>query len=155
MPTYAVVDGIGIISPGTERIEEKAFYSNKDLKSIVIPDSVTEIGPEAFAFCSALTDVRFSNSLEKICHDAFRECALTKVQLPASLKYVTGFFKCTSLSEVTLPDHVEVIGRDAFRECPISSINLPSSLKKILLKLDPKKRAFRLSFFLQKQKAGS
>lgn len=38
MATYDVVDGVGIIPPGTERVEEKAFYSNKDLKSIVIPD---------------------------------------------------------------------------------------------------------------------
>lgn len=123
MATYDVVDGVGIIPPGTERIEERAFYSNKGLKSVVIPDSVTEIGSEAFAFCSALTDVRFSNSLEKIGLGAFRECPISSINLPSSLKKIdSSAFYDTKITSVVIPAGLLFVDRLAFFGCPIESL---------------------------------
>ena len=47
-------DGVGIIEKGAKAIKKEAFLNNKDITSIVIPDSVTEIGESAFAGCSNL-----------------------------------------------------------------------------------------------------
>ena len=52
-----MIDGVGIIPDGAKRIANKAFYMNKELVSVVIPDTVTEIGAEAFSFCTNLEKV--------------------------------------------------------------------------------------------------
>lgn len=49
MAKYEIKDGIAIIPEGTQKIEECAFFGCNRLTSVVIPDSVTEIGKWAFA----------------------------------------------------------------------------------------------------------
>ena len=51
MAKYEVKDGVGIIPEGTTMIEKSAFENRSDLKSIVIPNSVTVIGQDAFRVC--------------------------------------------------------------------------------------------------------
>ena len=48
MAKYKIKDGVGIIPKGKTRIEDDAFSDCEGLTSITIPDSVTEIGEEAF-----------------------------------------------------------------------------------------------------------
>lgn len=58
MAVYEVIDGAGVIKPGTKKIKNEAFYKNDELMTIVIPDSVTEIGDRAFQYCENLTEGR-------------------------------------------------------------------------------------------------
>ncbi|MBR3859104.1 MAG: leucine-rich repeat protein [Bacteroidaceae bacterium] len=51
MAKYEIKDGVGIIPEGTTCIEDYAFRDCKELKSIVIPDSVMAIGTRAFEDC--------------------------------------------------------------------------------------------------------
>ena len=48
MAEYEIKDGVGIIPEGENKISFCAFQNCNELKSIVIPDSVTEIGDCAF-----------------------------------------------------------------------------------------------------------
>ena len=48
MAKYKIKDGVGIIPEGTTVIEIEAFRYCTGLTSIVIPDSVTKIGEDAF-----------------------------------------------------------------------------------------------------------
>ena len=41
---------------------------------IVLPDSVTEIGDFAFAWCSGLTSIVIPDSVKHIDSDVFKEC---------------------------------------------------------------------------------
>ena len=70
---------------------------NTNLVSIVIPNSVTEIGYGAFAFCTMLTSIEIPNSVTEIGEGAFG-C-------------------CTSLTSVVIPDSVTKIGEGAFVCC--------------------------------------
>ncbi len=56
-----------------QRIGDRSFEGNCDLKKIIIPSSVTEIGNEAFLACHNLTDVIFEEpiNLSSIGTDAF------------------------------------------------------------------------------------
>ena len=50
-------NGVGHISASEKLIKSEAFYGRTDLRSIVIPDSVTEIGYDAFSGCTGLTSI--------------------------------------------------------------------------------------------------
>ncbi|MDE6783866.1 MAG: leucine-rich repeat domain-containing protein [Ruminococcus sp.] len=61
-------------------IGDNAFAFCARLKSITIPDSVTSIGAEAFEYCHSLTSVVISNSAKSIADGAFGYCiSLTSI----------------------------------------------------------------------------
>lgn len=70
------------------KIGERAFYFSS-VESIVIPDTVTEIGNLAFAKCENLAEVTLSEGLKTIGRNAFGGCtALKEIELPASAEEI-------------------------------------------------------------------
>ena len=68
---------------------------------VIIPDSVTCIGPCAFGGCSGLTSVTIPNSVTSIREDAFSHCSgLTSVTIPNSVTSIWGsvFSFCSGLT---------------------------------------------------------
>ena len=141
---------------GLTKIEEGAFcFAN--LKTIVVPDSVTEIGTSAFKsavleslklpsklteipdeMCDhseALKSVTIPDGVTKIGDKAFRYCiALTSIQLPSKLKEIgeDAFADCMTLKSITIPEHVTKIGAGAFSGCDVlEKVTLPKDLKEI------------------------
>ena len=110
MAKYEIKDGVGIIPQGTKEIEEKAFFNEWDLISVVIPDSVKTIGLEAFAGSFGLKEIVIPESVTTIRRRAFEGCnGLTSIVLPSSLSDGDGnragggvFAGCTYLKEVTI-----------------------------------------------------
>ena len=82
-----------------------------NLKSIVIPNSVTSICGEAFHNCSSLQTVTIGpeSELEIIGPGAFVDCVeLRAIDLPSKLKYIgsSAFSGCSSLTSITIPTSV-------------------------------------------------
>ena len=72
-------------------------------KTTIIPNSVTEIGVEAFSGCTALTSVTIPNSVTSIGVEAFSGCTgLTSITIPNSVTSIGGaaFSGCTDLTQV-------------------------------------------------------
>ncbi|WP_294747291.1 leucine-rich repeat domain-containing protein [uncultured Prevotella sp.] len=105
------------------------------LISITIPNSVTSIGENAFAFCSGLTSVTIPNSVTSIGKKAFYGCfGLTSVTIPNSITSIgSGVFQsCSGLTSIVIPNSVTSISEDAFYGCSgLTSITIPNSITSI------------------------
>jgi len=109
-----------IIPETVVKIGYNAFLGCSGLTSIVIPDTVTEIGKWAFS-CTGLTSVIIPNSVAKIEHDTFSYCLdLKSIFIPNSVKEIDwfAFRACHALTAVTIPKSVTVIHKKAFYDCP-------------------------------------
>ena len=131
------LDGIYSIRKGTKIICEEAFRWSKfigcrSLTSLVIPDSVTNIGDYAFSGCRSLTDIVIPDSVTRIGDGAFRGCkSLTDIVIPNSVTSIgdNAFEYCFSLSNLVIPDGVTSIEDNAFEGCySLSSVVIPDSV---------------------------
>lgn len=138
-------DGI-TIPDGVTRIPAGTFRGT-EIKSIVIPESVTYIGEEAFENCTQLTDITVnSTQISYIGKDAFTGSAYytdpshwdngtvlyvgnylidAKSELSGSYNTKNGtiaianeaFKGCTGLTEITIDESMRYVGEYAFADC--------------------------------------
>ena len=134
------LDGTYSIRKGTKIICDEAFRWSKiigcrSLTSLVIPDSVTNIGDYAFAFCRSLTDIVIPDSVTSIGNWAFWNCrSLTDIDIPDSVTSIgdNAFQFCSSLSTIAISDSVTSIGNNAFCDCrSLTGIDIPDSVTNI------------------------
>jgi hypothetical protein len=90
-----------ILDKTINEINANAF-NGSTLESVTIPDSVTRIGPGAFAEIRTLKSITFGNSIKYIDSQAFyNDSGLESILLPASLKKIGyGAFTNTSSLKV-------------------------------------------------------
>ena len=123
-----------IIEEGIEKIGEESFASlNHQKMDIVLPDSLIEIGEEAFHF-SWITNIQFPKNLKKISDDAFETNFLERVFLPDSLEElgIHAFSHGENLKEVRFPIHMTTIPSSSFSNCKqLETFEWPQNLEKI------------------------
>lgn len=119
-------------------IGSNAFYNCTSLKSVTIQDNkpscVKKIGRQAFMFCSELTDISILDSVTEIGSEAFHHCEeLDTVTIPEGVTSVAdGMFSyCYSLHTVTLPDSVTAIEERAFTGTALTQIHIPANVAQI------------------------
>ena len=135
------------------KIENGAFDDCKNVLSLVIPDSVTEVEPNALiglrnlqkltapaVALSSVSKIQKIDTLVVTSGETIAENAvsgwdyLKSVTLPDTLKTIeySGFAHCELLEEINLPDGVTSIGEYAFYNCAsIKQFNLPDSVVSI------------------------
>ena len=92
------------------------------LMDIIIPDSVTIIGSNAFIGCPVLTNVTFGDNsqLTTIGDYAFEDCtSLTSIVIPDRVTTIgdSAFWGCDSLTSVIIGNNATTIGEEAFAWC--------------------------------------
>ena len=128
------LDGSYKIKENTKVICNDAFWGCTSLSCIVIPNSVTYIGDDAFSM-TALSSVVIPNSVTSIGKGTFWNCTfLSSIVIPNSVTSIgnRAFEGCTSLSSIVIPDSVTDIGESAFSSCTsLSGVVIPNSVKSI------------------------
>ena len=110
-------------------------FRNQNIKSYVIPSSVTNIDDSAFSCCRSLSEIVIPSSVTSIDDSAFSSCrSLSEIVIPSSVTSIGdwAFVGCSSLSEIVIPSSVTSIGEGAFSHCDsLSEIVIPSSVTSI------------------------
>lgn len=119
------------------------FGASHWLRSVTIPDSVTQIGMNAFADCSNLVSVAVKRDAEsfglfRIGSFAFANCvSLVDVDLTNAV-HLSGigrgaFAGCTSLEQIELSGHYCRLDEFVFRECEnLREVALPTMVEEVL-----------------------
>ena len=92
-------------------IFDKLFAGHKEIRSVSIPDTVTDMGEFVFDGC----------------------LNLRRLDLPSGLLYLWGYTFCRcGIEEIVLPDPVKIIPPYAFKDCKnLRKVVCGSGLKKI------------------------
>ena len=97
---------------------DTTYFYNVELKTINIPDSVENIGSNAFAFCNQLERVSIPSNVYIVNNKAFLNCThLDYIDIANSRRDMEigmeAFFGC-NFSQITIPPRVNKIGEYAF-----------------------------------------
>ena len=115
-------------------VADKAFYNNDTITSIILPETLVEIGASAFCFCENLSYAQIPSGTT-IGSWAFAWCnALAEISLPEDLTSIgeSAFYDCGSLTEIVIPDGVTAIPEGLFEDCvSLVSITLPQDAESI------------------------
>ena len=112
-----------IIPEGITTLADYAFYLWRDLESISLPSTLTDVGDGALYLtrCSSIHIAKENSALEVISGMLINQKDGKLIYAPVSLE-----------GSVAVPDGVQIIGASAFSGCNrITEINLPESLTAI------------------------
>ena len=133
------IDGHEVVAIG-----DSAFENRTDLRTVMIPDSVTRINIGAFSGCINLANITLSKKIEKIGENAFYNCdSLQSVEIPKCLNDVYArydsidipngvFNECSNLKTIIFEEGSTVIADALFRGCDgLESVTIPNTVTQI------------------------
>ena len=106
--TYKSIDDVLILN----KAGTKVIMASRNATTYNIPNTVTEIGQNAFYYCNKMTSINIPDSVTTIGAKAF--------------------YRCSSLKEITIPQSVTSIGANAFEYCEnLTAINIKGTANRI------------------------
>ena len=107
--------------PSPSNLYNAPFQDCSNLKTVVLPETLTSVGGRAFSGCSSITSINLPTSLQTINGYAFYGCGIEKILDLGSITVIgnavsqtTGVFGRNQLTEVWLPSTLTNIGNLAF-----------------------------------------
>lgn len=127
-------DGEAVYSTDKKRL----IYCMSNEPNFTIPEGVSVIGEMAFRGKKQLKNVIIANSVKEIEHDAFYDCdELDNVYIPAGVKEVRGyaFAECDKLKKITFAGIPAKLSRHTFDDCDLlHDIIVPAGASKAFRK---------------------
>ena len=132
-----IKEGVIVIGGGTTSIDMSgSIDGSRNLISVNIPSTVTDICANAFSGCNALVYVTFSENshLTTIGNSAFSDCTMIHdIKLPDTVTTIgqNAFNGCYNMASISIPYNVTSIGANAFNiinnSSPTTYIARPSA----------------------------
>ena len=128
-----------VIADGITKIA-MTFAEMPNLRTVVFPDSLTEIGENAFVDCTALTDVILPPALTTIGNYAFNGCSsLDRITIPKTLtstgwasRFSSTLSHPSGLTEVWFENGMETIPKGILYDAEnLRTVHIPSSVTEI------------------------
>lgn len=120
------------------KIADKAFdgsaEGNYSIKKVTLPDTLVEIGNQAFNRCKALTDLEIPSSLRSLGTNVFYEVPLSgTLTLSGEIEVIPSrCFQGTRYSKVVLEEGITELGAHCFTMgYTLETVILPKSIQKI------------------------
>lgn len=118
--------------------KKRLVYCMSQAESFHIPEGVTTIGEMAFRGKKQLKNIIIANSVKEIEHDAFYDCdELDNVYIPAGVKEVKSyaFAECDKLKKITFAGVPAKLSRHTFDDCDqLHDIIVPAGTSKTFRK---------------------
>ena len=103
-------DGECFCGSGVEHVEFKAgvkyipdgMFWTANVKTVILPDTVVEIGESAFSGCSGITEIKLGEHLISVGDFAFSGASVTSITIPKTVTSITeaAFDGCMKLEKV-------------------------------------------------------
>ncbi|MBO6262665.1 MAG: leucine-rich repeat protein [Clostridia bacterium] len=122
-----------VVPESVENIYAKAFYGCSALTKVTLTKGIKSIGEEAFSYCDKLTTINLPDSLVSIGNYAFFRCRIARVKIPEGITAISeGMFQaCSVLSKVEMHDGITEICNAAFMGCGFEEVEVPGNVKSI------------------------
>lgn len=146
---HTMENGVATIFEGVTEIPGKYFQGASDIKTVIIPKSVTSIGDSAFEGCYGLSKV-FISDIASWCKISFEDPdsnplyyanhlyldgkEITDLIIPSDVTSISNyaFICCSGLTSLTIPTHIKSIGESAFSRCDgLTSVTISNSVTTI------------------------
>lgn len=110
---------------------ERAMIFCRNLKEVVLPDSLTSIPSSTFKHCESLERITLPSTITSIGTSAFEACySLSEINLPNSITSIGDYaFKSTGITSFSGLDNLQTLGTGVFSYCDsLELVELPNSL---------------------------
>lgn len=119
-----------VIPSNVKIISDVAFFNNKKLKSIVIPEGVEALYSQTFTGCENLEEVSLPSTLTYMAGNDFSQCNLKSIHIPNGIERLMGsFWNNSNLSTVTGGKNLVEIGHGTFSGCAFESFTISDKME--------------------------
>ncbi len=101
-------------------IAEKTFCCGLHIDELIIPNSVTHIGREAFSNC-LIKHLTLGENVDTILTNAFAFNDIEELEIPNKVSYIAGF-NSNQIKKLFIPKSVKTIGWHAFSGNPLEEV---------------------------------
>ena len=104
-----------VLSLGDVKTIKEGTFMGCKLKQLFLPNSLVEIGDNAFNSTTELDNISLPNSIKKIGDSCFAFSTLSRITLNNNLQEIGNFcfYKCP-IDTITIPSQVKIIGMNPF-----------------------------------------
>lgn len=110
-------------------IRGDTFKNVRSIKTVTLPNTITEIRGGAFQGCSNLVSINLPPKITEIHGSTFEDCySLEEIEIPEGVTRIGGsaFRNCSNLRSASIPQSVKEIGSSAFRNTSLRSVCISS-----------------------------
>lgn len=115
-------------------VYDDIFKKHTELKQLIFPDTVTEIGGFVVDGCVNLKEVKLPAKLINFWQYAFTRCGIEQINIPGSVEHIVSFAfqQCYELKSVVINEGTTKLCAWAFKDCEnLEEVYIPTSMKEI------------------------